>query len=205
MLSIDKTHALSDRKMQKTARFVILLYFLPITHPSKLLNWRFGVSRWSLCDERNFGRDFNNCRRVFTFVNIGSNRPSPPPRPLKIMIRFTPLKNKTSKTGKNIGTDIADGTILRCKTAARSPLIRSYPRFFLRYTTKATRGRANERRRLQRLCAICYISALIKGIESFGSSIERPVARPHGMLIPDVPSPTRSLSERSGERRPIIT
>ena len=47
----------------------------------------------------------------------------------KIMIRFAPLKNKTSKTGKNIGTDIADGTILRCKTAARSPLInRGYER-----------------------------------------------------------------------------
>ena len=87
MLSIDKTHALSDRKMQKTARFVILLYFLPITHPPKLLNWRFGVSRWSLRDERNFGRDFNSCRRVFTFVNIaGSTRPSPPPRPLWWMV-----------------------------------------------------------------------------------------------------------------------
>ena len=143
MLSIDKTHALSGKMMQKTARFVILLYFLPITHPPKLLNWRFGVSRWSLRNERNFGRDFNNCRRVFTFVNIvGSTRPSPPPRPLKIMIRFAPLKNKTSKTGKNIGTDIADVTILRCKTAARSPLIRSTSGRFRSVTEKEPRVRA---------------------------------------------------------------
>ena len=41
-----------------------------------------------------------------------------------------------------IGNYIADGS----KTLKASSLSRSYPRFFLRYTTKATRGRATERR-----------------------------------------------------------
>jgi len=101
MLSIDKTHALSDRKMQKTARFVILLYFLPITHPSKLLNWRFGVSRWSLRDERNFGRDFNSCSRVFTFVNTaGSTRPSPPPMPAQDNDTLRAFKKQNIKNRK---------------------------------------------------------------------------------------------------------